>query len=108
MKILIVDDEPLILSSAARCLKGHELTLAASFEAAMEALTKGPYDVMVTDYNLNGGYTASDLLIPPELPFVLSSARVDLPDRLSMRAAGILPKPYNAADLRDAVGRAVG
>lgn len=51
MKLLLVDDEPLILRALDRVLRraGHELFFAASAHEALEILRRTPIDVVVAD-----------------------------------------------------------
>lgn len=54
--VLVVDDEPLIRETLAEYLQGQgfRVAVAASGEAALAAVKKSPYDVVVCDINLPG------------------------------------------------------
>ena len=55
-KILIVDDEPVVLDVLRRLLEedDREIGLAANFETALEIARQGPLDVALVDKNLQG------------------------------------------------------
>jgi signal transduction histidine kinase len=48
-RILVIDDEPLILRSLQRALRGHELTSVTTAEAALARLAADRYDVLLCD-----------------------------------------------------------
>ncbi len=48
-RVLVVDDEPLVVSSLARNLRGHDVTGAHSAQGALELLEAGQFDVVVCD-----------------------------------------------------------
>ncbi len=54
LRVLIVDDEPLILRSTARALSNHEVTVASSGRAALAALEMGSFDVVLCDLVMPG------------------------------------------------------
>jgi CheY-like chemotaxis protein len=50
LRILVVDDDPLVRTAVGRCLAEHQVTLAASAEAAMDLLDAGErYDLILCD-----------------------------------------------------------
>jgi len=53
-RILVVDDHAIVRSGIRRLLRGHELSEAASGEAALEHLAAGPCDLVILDLNLPG------------------------------------------------------
>jgi CheY-like chemotaxis protein len=56
LRILVVDDDPDVLSIEAMILErsGHRVHVAENGEAAWQALTDGGYDLLVTDYTMPG------------------------------------------------------
>lgn len=55
-KILIVDDEALILSAVERALTkvGHTIIKAKSLAELESVLENGPFDLLITDVNIKG------------------------------------------------------
>src|SRR5690606_3457454 len=55
-RLLVVDDEPPVceLLSDALIAHGHQVSCAASAEAALEQLSNGDFDVVLTDLHLDG------------------------------------------------------
>jgi CheY-like chemotaxis protein len=50
LKVLLIDDEPLVLRAMERILKAHEVTTAGSVGAALERISAGArFDVLVCD-----------------------------------------------------------
>ena len=54
--ILIADDEPLFLKTTAALLRkaGFRCTTAANGKAALEALSREPFDLVLCDLNMPG------------------------------------------------------
>ena len=115
-RILLVEDQPIILQLTSRILElnGHTVTPSATRAAAAEALdAPEPFDLVLTDMNLPDG-TAGDLL-----PHLAASSR-HRPDRhVRLRdgeprppdrrwtTVGLLQKPFAPADLSAAVEAAL-
>lgn len=112
-RVLVVDDEPLILRAARRILQqgGFVVETASS---ASEALTsweqRGPFDLLVTDVRMGDGMGGPELAarvraVTPGVPVLLSSGFADeTTDRvLQSPRTAFLPKPYVASQLLDAV-----
>jgi len=53
--ILVVDDDPLMISIISRILRGHHLYTAESIEEALEVLRNAPIDVVISDCHMPGG-----------------------------------------------------
>lgn len=114
MRILLVDDEPEILTTTRLMLEaeGHRVTPAAGGAEALSRLSAGPdrYDVVLTDLGMPGmngmqllaalrqaGHTLSCVLVTG---WGIELAGDD------MEAAGaqaVLPKPFTTAQLREAL-----
>ncbi len=112
-RILVVDDDPLILSSTAALLDdlGHVVIEAASAADAMEVLrSNARIDLVITDHAMPH-MTGMDLARAvrkcwPRVPVILASGYVDLPepDDLSLPR---LPKPYQQSDLAACIAAAL-
>jgi len=117
IRILFVDDEPLLLSGLQRSLRPLRNEWNAAFatggEEALAALAREPFQVIVTDMRMPGMDGAALLkevmrLYPDMLRLVLSG-QSDLES--VVKSAGVthqyLSKPCSIGALRDAVNRAV-
>lgn len=117
IRILFVDDEPLLLSGLQRSLrplrKEWNAAFAAGGEEALAMLAREPFDVIVTDMRMPGMDGAALLnevmrFYPDVLRLVLSG-QSDLES--VVKSAGVthqyLAKPCSIGALRDAVNRAV-
>lgn len=62
-RVLIVDDEPIVLSTLSRLFVrwGYETVTAATAEEAIDRLAEAPVDMAVIDYMLPGGMKGLDL-----------------------------------------------
>jgi DNA-binding NtrC family response regulator len=117
MKVLLIDDDPLILRSLARWFRGedHEVLTATSVRNALETWgwvdSEGKVELIVTDFNLGEGTTAADLplLADGSPPFIVSTGTPrDVPKDLREGALGLLHKPFDADDLRKLVSEVTG
>jgi len=117
IRILFVDDEPLLLSGLQRSLrplrKEWEAAFAEGVEEALAMLAHEPFEVIVTDMRMPGMDGAALLnevmrLYPDMLRLVLSG-QSDLES--VVKSAGVthqyLSKPCSIEVMRDAVNRAV-
>jgi DNA-binding NtrC family response regulator len=109
MRVLVVDDEPLIRWSVRRGLTrhGHEVHEATSAAEALDALAaKGPFDAVVLDYRLPDRRDLSLLRqvrdASPESTVVMMTAYGEPGMREEARAIGaltVIDKPFQVADL---------
>lgn len=119
MRVLVVEDEPLIGFLAEELLEaaGHVVRLAGSAEAALRLAQGEAFDVAVVDLGLpdaTGAELVTRLLaVQPDLPVVLSTGRLpDDPLVAAARRAGgqriaaLLGKPWPEGSLAEAVARA--
>jgi PAS domain S-box-containing protein len=104
--ILVVDDDPLVASSAVDMLEdlGHTVIEANSAKQALEILEQRQgVDLLMTDQAMPG-MTGSELVEVlrvkrPDLPVLLVTGYADLPAGSSFKAP-CLPKPYFQAQLQ--------
>ncbi len=119
LQVLVVDDEDSVRTLIVRILEasGHLATQAASAEAAqLAAKADGArFDLILTDVVLGSadGLTALDALrgLHPGASVIVMSGYSPTPERvaeLARQGAEFLPKPFGAAQLMAAIGRARG
>ena len=74
-RILIVDDDPLVVDSLRQVIEktGHESASAASVSSALEAVRSRPFDIILCDVRMPDG---SGLDILPEIRAGLSAPEV--------------------------------
>jgi PAS domain S-box-containing protein len=113
LKVLLVDDEPLVLKALARILKAHEVTTVSSVRAALEHFSAGArFDVLLCDLMMPE-QTGIDLYerLKVEVPeqaarmvFLTGGAFTERADRFlkSVRNRQLI-KPVDATVLRQTV-----
>ena len=108
MKILVIEDEALILSFLARGLaaEGHAVDTAARGEDGLDRVSAGHPDVVILDVMLPGvdGFDvlAAIRVGDPYLPVIMLTARGEIADRvrgLDLGATDYLVKPFAFAEL---------
>ena len=103
-KILVVDDEPLILNTINRALskKGYSVRTTHDAESFLEELKREPADLLIMDINL--GQQSSETLV--------GRIRQLSPDAKMLFISGVIPesniahfleKPFDIEDLREKV-----
>jgi CheY-like chemotaxis protein len=112
LSILVVDDDPLVLTNTVAMLEefGHEVAEASSGKEALRMLEEKPADLIVTDYAMPG-MTGDQLAIRaqalrPALPVLLVSGYAELPEDAG-QGLERLAKPFTEAELAGAVEAAV-
>jgi DNA-binding NtrC family response regulator len=113
-KCLIVDDDELILSVAAKCLtdQGYSCVTAVSGESALSLLAEAPFSVMVTDIAMNG-MTGLELTRRAKaqyaaMPIVIMTGFADeysYDEVIAAGAADFLRKPFSMKELETRVAR---
>src|SRR3954466_5962810 len=108
LRILIVDDEPLIRWSLAETLAeaGHVISQAGDGAAALRALRTDPYDVVLLDYRLPDSNSlallASVRQIAPGSAVIMLKAH-GTPDiatgALNLGAFSVMPKPFEVHEI---------
>jgi PAS domain S-box-containing protein len=109
LRVLVVDDEPMMTRAVARMLKpvGHAVTVAASGEEALDTLAGHPFDVVVSDMGMGAGMNGWELAEAvkrrwPDIRFLLATGWGAAIDPAEARARGVeavLAKPYHPLDL---------
>ena len=113
LRVLVVDDEPLIRWSIAETLgaAGHQVTEAQDAASALRALADVPdTDLVLLDFRLPDsndlGLLAEVRRIAPAAPVIMMTA-FGTPDvtagALKLGALKVLNKPFNMHDLEDLV-----
>jgi len=115
--VLFVDDEPYVARAFDRTMRssGHEIVCADGAESALALARARSLDVVVTDLRMPGmdGLTLIERLrsVQPDLVFLIVTGIPDLDLRRSGETdasiLATLPKPWDDAELRDMVARAV-
>lgn len=117
MKVLMLDDHPLILSALRQMLEaqspGIEVAAAETPEQAQALLAAGgaPFDLLLLDLKLGDDVDGFDVLAElrqqhPELPVAIVSATERLADvvrAVDMGAMGFVPKRSSMAELGEAL-----
>ncbi|MGE3474752.1 MAG: PAS domain S-box protein [Rhodospirillaceae bacterium] len=118
LRVLVVEDIPEVLDTV--CLQieafGHTVDAAPDGEAAMEALGRGTYDVLITDLGLPGKITGQEValagLAKPQLKVITMSGYNE--DLTAVQQSPLakstvhLRKPFETAELRKHIGAAAG
>jgi DNA-binding response OmpR family regulator len=108
MRILIVEDEPLIVSFLERGLRaeGYATDSAGDFERALQRLRSEIPDLVLLDVMLRGvdGFEVLSAIraVDPGLPVIMLTARGDVADRvhgLDLGATDYVVKPFAFAEL---------
>jgi CheY-like chemotaxis protein len=115
-KILLIDDEPDMLSTCARLVRrlGHDCLTAQDAPQAMQMIKEQHPDLVVTDLHLptGDGFEVSRYIrqSQPQTPVILMTAyhTPDTVRRATLNGAtAYLSKPFSNADLSDAIQRAL-
>lgn len=117
LRVLIVDDEPLIRWSLGETLgeSGHGVAEAADGESAIRTLTDGsdPFDVVLLDYRLpdsNDLCLLSTIRRIAPMSAVIMMTAYGTPEMadgaLALGAYRVVPKPFEVHDMAELVMRA--
>src|SRR5260221_4331848 len=102
-RILVVEDEPMILMLLEDMLGELGYTVAAEaarIEEALEAMKNADFELAILDANLNGqpASPAADALVTRGIPFVFATDDGDV--ATSYRGRPVLTKPFQMAGLK--------
>jgi signal transduction histidine kinase len=110
LRILAVDDEPLLRELAAEMLtrQGHSVATAASGEEALDRLAQEPFDMVVSDVGLGAGINGWELVEQararfPNVRLALATgwgAQIDPGEARARGVERVIAKPYRMADLQ--------
>src|SRR5262245_12441347 len=113
--VLLVDDDPLIRRATARLLRhvGHTVEEHGDGEAALSALSRGGFDLVLTDVAMPqvDGLTLLRRIrqFDAELPVILMTGKPELSSAVTaveLGAQRYLTKPFDYDTLRSTVERA--
>lgn len=112
MRALVVEDETLvrILTEDTLVELGHQVAgSAASLTQAIRLIDEVAFDFAVLDINLAGqtSYPAAELLLGKSIPFLFITGYGERGVPATWRQYPIVQKPYDPAQLRDAIDRAL-
>jgi DNA-binding NtrC family response regulator len=114
--LLLVDDDETLLEVLFELFsQEHECDTAATAEEAFDLLRAREYGLVVTDITMPGmsgeallGFIRANSPGTPVI-FISGSKDGELARRLRVKgAAGFLPKPFDLAEIREVVARALG
>ncbi len=115
--LLVVDDEPHILSAITRSLRREPLRVvtAGSGAEALDRVARGPVDAVLSDHKMPGMDGAELLrrvavLAPGAARILITGWTAGLDPRLreELGLAALVPKPWDDSELRTAVRAALG
>ncbi len=114
LRVLAVDDDPLVLTNTVAMLEelGHVVTAASSAGRALELLTSGwAVDLLITDH-IMPVMTGADLLEKvrlsrPDLPGVLATGYAEAGTAAEGGGPARLAKPFTLEDLKRAIHHAM-
>jgi CheY-like chemotaxis protein len=113
-KVLAVDDESSVRMAIQMLLKhdGHEVQLVDSGEAALAMLEQGKFDLIITDYSMQGMKGAQLAILVkqrwPNQPIIMITAFADEFKTYGKPPEGvdfIISKPFSQKELREAVAQ---
>jgi DNA-binding NtrC family response regulator len=116
MKILVVDDEEIVLNSCQRvlCAEGFEVILMDSAERVPEIIGEENPVLLLVDIKMPGGSGFSLMEEirgkKPDLPVVIMSGYstpATISEAVKKGAAGFLPKPFTPDELIDIIRQAI-
>src|SRR5713226_1322280 len=109
VKVLVVDDNPLVLDLVAQGMKPHcDVSTASDGADALIKVLEGPPDLIIADYKMPGldGRQLYEKLRGREqtrhIPFIFVAGRGDIEEKLRPLVEGVedfIPKPFFLKDL---------
>ena len=113
VRVLVVEDEAIIAMTAEDMLEELGCTAvacASTLQEALAAIEAGGFEVALLDINLNGHESLPAAARLRELgrPFVFTTGYGAAGSGADFADVPLVTKPYQLADLEDAIGRALG
>jgi len=114
MNILVVDDDPVVLDSCKRILEaeGHQVCLVASADAALEAMGKTSFSLLIIDVKMpvrDGVYLMAEVKTRWPDAAMIAMSGYTTPETIAagekMGAALFVAKPFTPDELMQAVCR---
>ena len=109
--VLVVDDAPELVRAHARMLKNHwDVVTAGTVPEAIEKMSGGGIDVVLSDWNMPGGGGQEVLDAGRDLgiPVVIISAGAEMLHAVREVAAGLVSKPSHLTIIDRALWAALG
>lgn len=120
LRILVVDDQKSMRELARMCLRGlgvEEIDFVESAEAALERLKEAPFDLIISDWNMEG-MSGLELLkrirqnpILARMPFVMATTERTAEHVLAAKSAGVshyIAKPYSQENFKKTLEQVLG
>jgi CheY-like chemotaxis protein len=116
-KILIVDDEEIMRGFLCDLLKedGYDVDESRSGEDAIMRVTRGAFDLVITDIKMQGKDGYSVLVeakkINPRMKVLMMTGYAvngEAEDSLQLGADGFILKPFDIASIREIIHRVIG
>jgi len=112
-RILVVEDDPSVRDSIALLLRidRHVVTEAPNGRAALELVSRQPFDLVVLDFampGMLGGEVALNIKVThPTLPILMVTAHLEKLNDSDKPVDAVLGKPFALDELRNAIAKLV-
>ncbi len=112
MKVLVVDDDIIVIKSCTRILEseGYTVSTVNGADAALEALEKGSFDLLLIDVKMpkrDGLFLMKEIRKSlPDIPVIVMSGYPTpetVADVLKSGATQFIPKPFRPDELMHAI-----
>jgi two-component system chemotaxis response regulator CheY len=120
LRILVVDDQKSMRELARMCLRGlgvQDIEFVESAEQALESLKESQFDLIISDWNMEG-MTGLDFLkrirqnpVLARLPFVMATTERTADHVLAAKSAGVshyIAKPYSQDSFKKTLETVLG
>lgn len=117
MKILVVDDDPIVLDSCKLVLEaeGFDIASVPSADKALETMENDDFDLLLVDVKMpehDGMYLMQEIEKKwPQIPIVVMSGYPTpetIANGMKMGAAKFIPKPFTPDELLETVRQVIG